>query len=346
MPVVKRAGKTENRLRKVWSTAIPDHCAALAWAPDGTALAGAAVSGPITIFDAPTGKARLELSGHGFGTVALDWHPAAPRLASVGQDGKARVWDTTTGAEVLSLAGGAGWVERVAWSMDGTTLATAAGKKVRLWDAAGAQLREYAGHGGTVSDLAWRPGANVLAVAAYGGVSLYESSNPEPVRKFEWKGAPLKLAWSPDGKILAHGNQDATVHFWYADPGEMLQMHGFPSKVRELSWDQSSRFLANGGGPAVCVWDCGGKGPEGTKPQILVESEAPLAAIAWQRRGFLIAAGSVDGWVRLWQPANKKTPLIGSDQVRETAAVVAWSPDDKLLVVGAGSGAVTAYRVV
>jgi WD40 repeat protein len=335
---------SDNRLRQLWTAAVPDHCVGLAWSADGRHLAAAAVSGPVTVFDA-AGKVAHELPGHGFGTAHLDWQPGGSLLATAGQDGKAKLW---AAAAETALTGGSGWVERVAWSADGKVLATAAGKKVRLWDPDGNQLREYAGHGGTVSDLAWRPGTNVLAVAAYGGITLYDPTQADPVRVFEWKGAPLRLAWSPDGKILAHGNQDATVHFWYADPGEVLQMSGFPTKVRELSWDHSSRYLATGGGAAVCVWDCGGKGPEGTKPRMLLDDadELPLTAVAWQRRGYLIAAAGQDGRVRVWQPANKKAPLVGQDRFDGTEATAAvWSPDDKLLAAGAGSGAVAVYRL-
>ena len=348
MPLLKRPGKSENRLRKAWDTAVPDHCVALAWSPDGRLLAAAAVSGPVTIFDASTGKPRFELPGHGFGTAALDWQPEGSLLASAGQDGTAKLWDTTTGTQAAFLAGGAGWVERVAWSADGSLLATAAGKKVRLWDTAGRQLREYPNHPATVSDLAWRPRRVQLTVAHYGGVSLYDPAKDEVQHVLEWKGAPLKLAWSPDGRVLAHGNQDATVCFWTEGRREPLQMSGFPTKVRELSWDHTGRYLATGGSAAVCVWDCSGTGPEGTKPQMLLEPDAelPLTAVAWQRRGYLIASGGRDGKVLLWQPANKKAPQVGHDRfVGAEASALAWSSDDKLLAAGAGSGAVAVYRV-
>ena len=55
-------GKSENKLRPVWQSAVTDHAIGLSWSPDGSRLAAAAVSGPITIFDAATGKpvARTE----------------------------------------------------------------------------------------------------------------------------------------------------------------------------------------------------------------------------------------------------------------------------------------------
>jgi len=344
----KQSKKPANRLAQVWRGGVPDHAIDLCWSPFGKQLAVAAVSGPVVVFDATIGKELHTLSGHGFGTTAIAYHPADDdTLASVGQDGKVRIWSTLMGDVRFTLDGGAAWVERLAWSLDGKILATAAGKKVRLWDPkTGEQLCEYANHGGTVADLAWRPGTNTLAVAAYGAVSVYDPAEADAVRQYEWKGSALKLAWAPNGGMVAHGNQDSSVHFWYADSGKELHMSGYPSKVRELSWDFTSRFLATGGGDAVCVWDCGGKqGPEGTQPNML-SGHSTVTAVAWQRRGFLLASGDDQGRLILWQPANR-TPLIGGATFQGTEITgVAWTPDDQLLAVGSGAGAVGVFKVV
>src|SRR5437899_7296830 len=100
-------GRAENRLRPVWQAAVPDHAIALAWSPDASRLAVAAVSGPVTVFDANTGKPVHQLKGHGFGTAALAWQPTGNLLVSVGQDSKVRVWDGSTGQEVRALDAGA-----------------------------------------------------------------------------------------------------------------------------------------------------------------------------------------------------------------------------------------------
>src|SRR5207248_5704536 len=119
------------------------------------------------------------------------------------------------------------------------------------------------------------------------------------------------------------------------------------TKVRELSWDFTSRYLATGGSPMVCVWDCGGpKGPEGSKPQMLEGHEDTLTAVAYQARGYLLASAGADGRVLLWQPANKKAPKIGEHRFDGVeAAALAWSPDDRSLAVGSGNGAVVVLRV-
>ncbi|MBN9521036.1 WD40 repeat domain-containing protein [bacterium] len=341
------ARQSDNRFRPGWTASVPDHVVALAWSPDGNFLAVAAVSGPVAVFF-DDGKPFHQLAGHSFGTAAVAWHPSGAFLATAGQDGKVRLWDAAVGVEVHALDAGAEWVEKLAWHPSEPLLAAAAGKTARVWDLGGNLLFTTPPQAGTVTDIGWRPGTTQLAVLGYGAANVYDvAAGGAVAHVFAWKGSPLALAWSPDGKVLAHGNQDATVHFWYADSGRDLQMWGYPSKVRELAWDPTGRFLATGGGPLVCVWDCGGpKGPEGSKPQMLEGPEDMVTAVAYQQRGYLVAATARDGRVVLWQPANKKAPKVGEYRFKDIeATALAWSPDDKLLAVGGGDGTVAVLRV-
>jgi WD40 repeat protein len=341
--------KPENKLRPVWQAALPDHAISLSWSPDGKHLAAAAVSGPVAVFDA-AGEPAHQFPGHGFGTAAVAWQPGGNLLASVGQDGKVRLWDAAAGAEARVLEAGAAWAEKAVWHPSGRWLATAAGRKARVWTAAGELVRELPPQAGTVTDLAWRPGTDHLTVLAYGAATTYApAAGADPVKVLAWKGSPLAMAWSPDGAILAHGNQDATVHFWYYDDARDLQMYGYRTKVRELAWDPTSRHLATGGGPVACVWDCkaGPAGPEGSRPQMLDghAEDATLTAVAYQARGFLLASAATDGRVVLWQPANARGPQVGGAAFQGAeASVLAWSPDDKSLAAGSGSGAVAVFR--
>jgi WD40 repeat protein len=353
-------GRSENRLRPVWQASVPDHTIGLSWAPDGTRLAAAAVSGPIVIFDTNTGKPLYQLAGHGFGTTEIAWQPAGTNrnagvlLASVGQDSQVRLWDAASGRQVQALDGGAKWAEKkVLWHPSGQWLATATGKIARVWAVTGDRaelIRELPPQASTVTDIKWRPGTNHLTLLAYGAAATYDPlQGEESVKVLAWKGSPLVMAWSPDGKILAHGNQDATVHFWYYDASRDLQMSGYRTKVRELAWDFTSRYLATGGGPVVCVWDCqaGPSGPENSKPLMLVghEESASVTALAYQSRGFLLASAGLDGRVILWQPTSRRGSQVGDSQFEGgEASVLAWSPDDTRLAAGSGAGAVALFR--
>src|SRR5262249_29506268 len=144
------------RLQRRWKADVDDHVIALAWSASGKELAAASVSGPVTLFDAG-GAAQRTLSGHRFGTTSLSWKPDGVLLATAGQDGKVRLWEPQWGVEVEALPGGAAWVEHVSWHSSAEVLASAAGKKLKLWSAKGKLVREYPDHPATISDLAWRP---------------------------------------------------------------------------------------------------------------------------------------------------------------------------------------------
>lgn len=328
-----------------WAADVGDAVIALKWSPHGGQLAAASVSGPVGIWG-PDGRPLHALPGHAFGTMALDWHPAGAWLASAGQDGRVKIWHPAEGELAAEAPGGAAWVEHLAWSPSGRHLAAAAGRKLRLWDAHAQPLQNYPDAASTIAGLAWQPGAEVLAAVGYGGLTLWSPAQADPLRRYAWQGSSLALAWSFDGAFIATGDQDSTVHFWHVPSGKDLQMWGYPTKVRELAWDPTSRYLATGGGEQVVVWDChtpgpAGPSPEGSRPIMLSAHKAFLTALAFQPAGPLLASAGQDGLVAVWDLAQPRKPLA---QWRQPAPVsqLAWSPDGAGLAVGGEDGRVTA----
>ena len=335
------------QLRENWTATISDHVIDLAWSPDGRYVAAASVLGPVIIFEGRRRAVIHAFKGHEFGTMSIAWRPDSKVLASAGQDGKIRLWDMTTGEAVHSLDGGAAWVEHLAWSGGKKPiLASAAGRKLKLWSAAGDLVCEYSGHQSTISGLQWKPHVKQLASIAYGGVMLWDPQHSDAIRRLEWVGSSLVIAWSPDGKYIATGDQDSTVHFWIVSTGDDLQMSGYPTKVRELSWDAASRYLATGGGEEISVWDCSGRGPAGTKPITLSGHQDFLSVVRFQHHGKLLASGGADGRVFVWQLRGR----LRSRPVHETALTagitsLVWSPNDQYIAVGDESGGVSVFSI-
>jgi WD40 repeat protein len=81
------------------------------------------------------------------------------------------VWDWTTGQRVAALARNTGFVVDLAFSADGSRLATASGDgTVRVWDPrSGEQLLLLRGHKGVVSSVAFSPDGSRLASAGADG---------------------------------------------------------------------------------------------------------------------------------------------------------------------------------
>jgi len=331
-------------IARFWQHSIGDHVIVLAWSPGGDMVAAGAIDGSVTVFDAEDGKIRHVVRALTFGLTTLAWRPGTSEFATGGHDGNIRLWNAVTGSELGRLEAGDSWVERVAWQADGKVLATAAGRSLRLWDNAGRPLRSHSDHPSTIADIKWIPGKDEVSAAVYGGLICWRPDQDKPVRKFEYKGSVLAIAFSPDGRFIAAGNQDSTVHLWSTETGKDLCMSGYSTKVRELSWDANSRFLATGGGPSVAVWDFSGKGPAGSKPVSLERDEKFLTQLVYQNSGEILASGSEDGSLALWYPAARK-PLLTSLRLRAPVAQLAWSPDDRVLAVGGADGLVSILRV-
>ena len=346
MPRLNPFASGRMKLSKLWESTIDGHVVSVAWSNSLDLLAAASADGPITLFEAKTGKPKYNLPGHGFGTSCVAWSADGNYLASAGQDGKVRLWDPASGAQLRELAAGAAWVERVAWCPTQNILASAAGKKLRMWNLDGTIVREPPDHASTIADIQWKPNDTWLAAAGYGKLCLWDAplSNLTRDQEFAWNGSMLAVAWSPDSKHIAVGGQDSTVHFWVLATGADLQMAGYPTKVRELAWDPTGRYLATGGGPVSCVWDFSGAGPEGSAPIQLEVHEDNITCLTYQHKGTFLASGGEDGLVALWQPGKQQGSLALAKH-DDSISQLAWSAVDQRLAVGTAGGAVVLYHV-
>ncbi len=360
------------QLTKHWAATLEDYAIDLAWSPDGTLLAAAAASGPVTLFAATDGARRHDLPGHENGTNCLAWAPLAPKaegggkkeevvqteartdpasslfplpsallLATGGQDGAVKFWDATAGQHTATAALGSAWVEHLAWRPTGGTpavLLAAAGKNLSALRADGSVVHAFKPAPKTISALAWQPAGGCAAVAYFGGVTLWDADDFLPQKEFPYANGIHALVWSPDSRWLVSGNQDPSVHLWIPAEDVELQMSGYEGKVKELAYDHTSRWLATGGGTECCVWDCSGAGPEGREPAMLPH-ESKICAVAFQHSHGLLATASQDGVVQLWSP-ERKSPLRATVRMPAAATKLAWSPDDALLAIGSAKGAV------
>ena len=331
-------------LAESWYVALDDYIIDLTWSPDASKLAAVTVGGSVFLIDDHGDSAHFELIGqHAGGANSLSWRCDGAELATAGHDGLAKIWDGSSGQELSSLEVGDSWVAKAAYSPRSNVLATAAGRHLKLWNEQREAFYESSDHSSTIADLGWNPDGSGVAAAAYNGITLHVPGKQSRPRKYTWKGSSLVLAWSPDAKYIATGEQDSTVHFWHVKSGEDAQMWGFPTKVLELSWDSSGRWLATGGSASVCLWDCSGKGPAGRKPRQYEAHANKLTQIGFQPDGKLLASTDASAFLFLWDPI-RHDKIIGGVSLSSSASCLRWCKGGKL-AVGQQDGKVVIFEV-
>jgi WD40 repeat protein len=332
------------QLTKHWAALLDDYTIDLGWSSDGSVLAAASAAGPVSLFAGTDGARRHLLPGHAGGTNCLGWQPAgAGLLATGGQDGAVKLWDAAAGQHVATAALGSAWVDLLAWRP-----AVAAGRTSLLFAAAGRNLsalrpdasvaHAFPPAAKTLTALAAQPGGGSVAAACYGGITLWDADDFVAQKELPYANGIHALVWSPDDRWLVSGNQDPSVHLWI--PGDDIELHmsGYEGKVKFLSFDHTSRWLATSGGRDACIWDCSGPGPEGREPAMLPH-DAPVCAVAFQHRHGLLATAAQDGAVQLWSP-ERREPLRATVRLPAAATKLAWSADDRFLAIGSEKGAV------
>src|SRR5207245_5150394 len=140
------------------------------------------------------------------------------QLASCGYDGSVILWEAATAAQQARLQGHRGMVMCVAWSPDGTRLASGGGGRgsgeLFVWDARS---------------------------RAYRGEPLYVLRERSEI--------VYALAWSPTGTMLISGGSDGVLRWWDVERGECVQTRqAHQGTVQSLKASPDGRLLASCGG--------------------------------------------------------------------------------------------------
>lgn len=194
----------------------PKTLSALAWHPQGGALA-AAYFGGVCLWDADDFRAQREYA-YANGIATLAWSPPDGRwLVSGNVDPSVHLWLPEDDQE-FHMSGYETKVRQISFDFTGTRLATTGGQDVCVWDCSGTgpEGREPAmlPHDAPLAAVAFQNRHGLLASASRDGVlQLWSPERAQPLRATVKMPAPAtKLAWSPDDRFLAVGSERGVVY--------------------------------------------------------------------------------------------------------------------------------------
>lgn len=238
---------------------------------------------------------------------SLAFSPDGALLASGGNDKTVRVWRPSTGECVSVLSGFSGAVTQVAFSPAARMLAAADESTLLLFDVDSGAARRVAPAEGDISSLAFNVDGSILAVAAGGKsrrgahpVSLVDPASGQVVRALGDDGfSALSLAFSRDGRLLATAGRSKELQLWDTSRWEVVRSVGLRDTADVLAFSPQGVLGAATGG-RVQLWDpaTGSELAELKVPRL--KNERDVATLAFSPDGRLLATSRFASFVRIY----------------------------------------------
>jgi len=300
------SGRQKRRLTKTHGATV-----SITFSPDGERLATLSVECYVQIWDLVLGREKRllgsaqRLTGGG-GQVAFS--PDGRWLAATCGE-EVRIWDAESGEELHALKWHLKWINGLAFSPDGSRLATCSNDRdIKLWATAlDPEVRTLQGHSDWVSSVAFSPDATQLASGSLDKtVKLWDIASGQELHTLEGeKNEVRQVAFSHDGRLLASAGSEGVIRLWDCRTGQLLQslISNAPDIVYGLCFSGDGKWLASAlNDHTVRIWDVA----KARERWILRGHTENVQSVAFSPDSRSLASGDSRFSVRLWDVESGK----------------------------------------
>jgi WD40 repeat protein len=239
-----------------------------------------------------------------------------------------------------------GGIDPVVFSPDGKILASVDDEAITFWEVASRKEIHRFKHSDVVLSIAFNPDDKTLvsggstAKGREGDLKLWDVSTGTVVRRFTGHSSEISsVAFSPDGKILASGSVGWRIRVWDVTTGKNTALFQGTSPILSLAFHPNGRLLAYGSTAGnFDVFDL-----NTSKRSAVLNDRTTSDArnshtkgrlhVAFSPDGRILATGSEDKTIRLWDVATGKVAGVLKGHT-DAVTCLTFNPIGKILASG------------
>ncbi len=272
------SGSDDNSVR-IWNasagmeaTVLKGHVgtvSSVAFSPDGARISSGSSDRTVKVWDAKTGQETITMNvdtpgldvHSGFTHICVAFSPNGTRIATASHRGhQIKIWESNTGRELMTLNGHLNFVNSVAFSPDGSLIASGSSDgTVKAWDAETGQVMLTCSGASDVRGVAFSPDGKRIALGSGDhAIRVWSTRTGQEIIKIDGHtSAVTSVAFSPDGTRIASGGNDNTIRLWDAQPTHETQtLHRHSSWVTSVTFNpEGTRIFSKDYGNEQRVWD-------------------------------------------------------------------------------------------
>lgn len=233
----------------------------------------------------------------------------------------------------------------IAFSPDGTLLATGIDRQVLVWHIADRrQVATLEGHTAWVMAVAFSPDGTLLASGSNDQtLRLWSVETGQCVKTLRGHSSEVQtITFSPDGQVLASGSNDQTISLWNVQTHQRLRvLQGHCDRLLSVLFSPDGQHLIScADDQTVCVWNC----QSGALLQTIATHVNWLLSVALSPDGMTLVTGSDHCTVKFWNLQTGECLGTLPDYTPKVWAI-AFSPDGQLLATGSDDKTVRVWDV-
>ena len=314
-----------------------DMIKSVAFSPDGMRIVGGSLDKTLRVWNVGTGVCERTLRGHSDWVDGVAFSPDGKWIASGSRDKTVRVWWQNL-------------ITKHSFALAPEETAPTAPSAPQQGCDVGKCERTFQGHQDWVKSVAFSPdGTRVASASIDESVKVWRTDSGECALTLQGHICSVRsVAFSPDGTRIASGSYDCSLKVWNVESNigtcEYTLHHLGP--VLSVTFSPDGTHVASGSHDRTLrVWNVVGNATNiGTSERMFLGHSDWVTSVAYSPDGTLIVSGSEDKTLRLWN-AHTGAHVRTLEGHANAVMCVAFSPDGTRIVSGSIDNSVRVWCV-